>query len=319
MIRAPDPSSSAATALVSATAVLKAKGKSFYWARHLLGVRHASNATRLYGFCRLLDDTADDAPSNALAQTRLAAIANCVRSGKTDDPALLDALALIRECRIDPGVVLDLIAGVESDLGRVCLQTETELLSYCYRVAGTVGLMMCSILDVTDPAAYPHAVDLGIGMQLTNICRDVVEDAALGRRYLPASLLGEIPAGELVEPSEMTRQRLRVCLATLLDQADLYYRSGQDGMRYLPVRARAGILAAARIYHAIGTSLRARDYACWDGRVMVGPTAKLRLTASALMKTFGNLMARPGSVQHDSSLHNHLIDVPSLAKVRHAG
>ncbi|UDL93081.1 phytoene/squalene synthase family protein [Lichenihabitans sp. PAMC28606] len=319
MIEASDPSSSSVAALASATAILRAKGKSFYWARRLLGTRHASNATRLYGFCRLLDDTADEAASHVVAKSRLAEIADDVRSGQTNDPALLDALALIRECKIDVSVVLDLIAGVESDLGVVCLQTEAELLHYCYRVAGTVGLMMCNVLDVTEPAAYPHAVDLGIGMQLTNICRDVAEDAALGRRYLPASLLSDISAQDLVTPTAATRRRLRACLATLLDQADLYYRSGQDGMRYLPVRARAGILSAARIYHAIGDGIRARDYACWDGRVTVGRKAKLRLTASALMETVGTLVPRPRSILHDASLHHHLVDVPSLAKARHAG
>ena len=69
---------------------------------------------------------------------------------------------------------------------------EAELLRYCYRAAGTVGLMMCRVLDAPEPAAAAHAVDLGIAMQLTNICRYVADDARMGRRYLPASLVGDV-------------------------------------------------------------------------------------------------------------------------------
>jgi phytoene synthase len=307
------------SAIASANATLKAKGKSFYWACHLLGARHARNATRLYAFCRLLDDIADEAPSKIHAEERLAAIAAAVTSNTTDDACLMDALALIRDCRIDPEVVHELIKGVASDLGHVGMRTEAELLQYCYRVAGTVGLMMCNALDVTNPAALPHAVDLGIGMQLTNICRDVVEDAGQGRRYLPATLIGDVSPNDLVVPNEATRLRLRSCLEMLLHRADQHYRSGEMGIRYLPFRARAGILSAAWIYRAIGERLRASDYACWDGRAFVGARTKLLLTASALIDVCASPLASRASVRHDISLHIDLVDFTSLAKTRHAG
>ena len=94
---------------------------------------------------------------------------------------------LASQCQMPSDVISELIRGIESDLQPVMVGTEAELLRYCYRVAGTVGLLMCDVLGVHDSRAKAHAIDLGIGMQLTNIARDVQEDAGMGRRYVPVS------------------------------------------------------------------------------------------------------------------------------------
>lgn len=275
--------------LRAASATLKSKGRSFYWARFGLSAQHARRATRLYGFCRLVDDIADASTSSNEARSALLAISQSIARGLSNDDCVNDMLALMAECGIEPKIVHELIAGVMSDLDAVEFANVDELLLYCYQVAGTVGLMMCRVLDVHSPAAFPHAIDLGIGMQLTNICRDVAEDAAAGRRYLPASLVGNIAPATLIIPRVDTQPTLRKSLAVLLGMADQHYRNGERGLAYLPLNARFGILVAARLYRAIGTGLRRREHDYWSGRMVVSSGQKLRLTLAAVLMQ----LARP--------------------------
>lgn len=273
-----------ATALSAADAVLKQKGRSFYWARRLLNNQHAAHATRLYSFCRYLDDLADEASSVDLARSALNGVKTAIRTGQANNLIVQDGLLLIQECSIDPHVVCQLIDGVYSDLEPVAIATLDELLQYCYQVAGTVGLMMCNVLDTKNPAALPHAIDLGIAMQLTNICRDVQADAIAGRRYLPASMVGDLLPTELVEPITTIQSPLQECVCQLLAIAERYYQSAERGLCYLPAGARVGILTAARIYREIGTCLALRRYRYWQGRVVVSSTRKVAVTARLLFE-----------------------------------
>lgn len=299
-------------ALAAADAALSAKGRSFHWARRLLGKTHAARATRLYGFCRHLDDLADESTSAEDAREKLDAASRAVVTGVSADSVIRDGLRLMEECRIPSAIALELIAGVRSDLDPVRVADEAELCHYCYRVAGTVGVMMCGVLDVHSPRAHAHAIDLGIAMQLTNICRDVAEDAAAGRRYLTASMIGELAPDELISPAGALRPRIRECVGELLDLADRYYASGESGLSYLPLRARCGILVAARVYRAIGTRLRARDLAFWQGRVVVTDREKAALTAHALIGApLRSAFWRQPS-RHDARLHAALRGLPGI-------
>ncbi|MBC7726362.1 MAG: phytoene/squalene synthase family protein [Microbacteriaceae bacterium] len=266
----------------AADALLSQRGHSFHWARRLLSAPHAERATRLYGFCRRIDDLADEGPSPAAARDALAIIRQALQTRRSDDPAMRDMLQLMRGCGIDPAVPLELIQGVESDLGEVRMVDMAELLRYCYRVAGTVGLMMTAALDVTAAEALPHAIDLGIAMQLTNICRDVREDALRGRRYLPATLVGALEPAALIAPTGASRATAVHAVHTLLDLADQHYASGEQGLRHLPSGARAGILVAARVYREIGVVLRRRGGDCWSSRARVSAAAKAVVTLQAL-------------------------------------
>lgn len=298
--------SAAELAFATADATLTQKGRTFHWARRLLGALHASRATRLYSFCRLIDDLADEASSAESGRDALLLVANDVVRGASSHPVIQDGIDLMLECEIECSVVLELISGVASDLKLVQMADEDALLRYCYQVAGTVGLMMCKVLDTENHAAFPHAVDLGIAMQLTNICRDVAVDAAVGRRYLPASLLGDLEPHLLVHPAASLHPQVRTTVGTLLDIADQYYRSGELGLSYLPVGARSGILIAARVYRAIGTRLRQQDNTYWLGRAVVPPRTKARVTTHALL----SVPFRPSfwmpSQQHDVRLHRAL-------------
>ena len=306
------PASDPPEALAAADAALSSKGRSFHWARRLLGKIPAERATRLYGFCRHLDDLADESTSTEDARDHLEKASRAVVTGVSADPVVRDGLRLMEECRIPSAIALELIAGVRSDLDPVRIADEAELGRYCYRVAGTVGVMMCGVLDVHSSLAHAHAIDLGIAMQLTNICRDVAEDAAAGRRYLPASMIGELPPEELISPAGTLQHRLRHCVGALLDLADRYYASGESGLSYLPLRARCGILVAARVYRAIGTQLRAREHSFWQGRVVVTDREKAALTAHALFTApwRHGFWRQPSG--HDTTLHTALRGLPGI-------
>ena len=297
-----------------AEVVLATKGRTFYWARYLLGQVYGGRATRLYGFCRHLDDLVDEASSNEEARRALDSHRSDLLGGRSNDPLVADALALMQQCAIDPIFALELISGVESDLEAVRIADVDELLRYCYKVAGTVGLMMTGVLDVKCPRALPHAIDLGIAMQLTNICRDVAEDAALNRRYLPASLLGEIEVGQLITPELSIQSEIKHCLKTLLTLADQYYKSGEAGLHYLPLNARAAILVAGRVYREIGQVLKARDFAYWEGRAFVTSRVKLSRTAAALVGAFVNSGFWYERQQHDLALHAALKGLPGTSQ-----
>jgi 15-cis-phytoene synthase len=273
-------------AYANSDSLLAQRGKSFHWARRLLSATHAERATRLYGFCRRIDDLVDENPSPVDARAALGAVRRALQTGQCDGPfnnaAWLDMLALMRDSGIDPTIPLELIQGVESDLDAVRVADMAELLRYSYRVAGTVGQMMTALLDVKTPEAMPHAIHLGIAMQLTNICRDVREDASRGRRYLPATLVGMLEPEALIAPTGATRATAAKAVCTLLDLAENYYASAEHGLHHLPAGARAGILVAARVYREIGVVLRRRDGDCWSSRAMVSAAGKTIVTLRAL-------------------------------------
>ncbi len=300
------------TAYDHANRILIAKGRSFHWARRLLGSVHANRATRLYGFCRWIDDLADEAVSTDTAKEALNMASTDIQRGKSNSPILIDALRLIEECKIDPAIALELIQGVRSDLDPVRIETQTELLRYCYKVAGTVGLMMSAALDVVDEAALPHAIDLGIAMQLTNICRDVREDALNNRRYLPAEIVGHLDPEQLVDPTFKLKSKICAGITTLLDLANIYYESGEDGLAYLPARARSGILIAGRVYGGIGVKLRKQNCNYWTRRTVVSTFEKTKISTIAISQILWMRRFWSPSQRHDAKLHITLAGLPKV-------
>ncbi|MEY2979795.1 MAG: hypothetical protein RL562_22 [Planctomycetota bacterium] len=295
----------AGDALARADAVLRQHGKTFTWARRFLGARHAERATRLYAFCRSLDDLADEGGDPVAAARALTAVRASLEGAGTEGSsagALLDPCAGSAASR---AAAAALVEGMLGDLGDVAFASERELLRYCYRVAGTVGVMMCEVLDQPDPAASPFAVDLGIAMQLTNIARDVFEDAQRGRRYVPAPMVAGADAQALVELAPETRVLVHRAQMQLLERAESYYDSGRRGLAFLPLRARIAILIAAENYRAIGARVRAHGEAV-ERRAIVSTAAKVWITVRALACCCvrPSFWRRPGA--HDARLHAHL-------------
>lgn len=272
--------------------VLAFRARSFRWASALLSGTHRRKVAALYAFCRAVDDLADADWVTPKAQEDLEKLLAALEAEPLGEslwpPNYLWFRKLCLESGIDFRVVRELLLGMLSDLGVVRLQSDDELVRYCYRAAGTVGLMMCSVLGVQDLRALRHAIDLGIAMQLTNIARDVLEDAEASRVYLPAERLavyGVTP--EALVDGEVDEQAVSVVVTDVLDLAERYYESGDAGMRYLPPRARWAILVASRLYRGIGRRLRRRQQSNpLAGRMVVPWLEKLGLVASATWSWF---------------------------------
>lgn len=296
--------------LAEANQLLFDKGKTFYWARFLLNKCHAQRATRLYRFCRYVDDLADEALDVTEAKKALKELISEIETSTSENAVVLDALALFNECNIEKDIVIALINGVYSDLHQVRITTIDHLLRYCYQVAGTVGLMMCKVLDINDESAYPYAIDLGIAMQLTNICRDISDDAKLDRRYLPESLVGNIEPLALMMPAHAIQQNLMLSVEKLLSLADEYYASGNAGLSFIPLRARTAILLASRLYQAIGRKQKKQNYQYWLTRAMLSKPDKAILTIKTLMKLMSNAGFWQVMETHQPQLHQSLSKLP---------
>jgi phytoene synthase len=187
---------------------------------------------------------------------------------------------------------VELIEGMAMDARGTRYGTLKELLLYCYRVAGTVGLMMSHVMGLRDESALKHAADLGIGMQLTNIARDIIEDAGMGRIYLPLSWLQEaqIPAAEIALPEH--REKLAMLSLRLLREADRYYRSGDAGLWYLSFRSACAVSAARQVYSEIGSLLLRKGARAWDQRTYVTGPLKIWIVLRGVLGLFGSVPGR---------------------------
>ena len=262
--------------------VLQTYGRSFYFASHLLSKVHRHKAARLYAVCRQIDDIADETQDAEYAKTLLHELTQAIEHHKPTKGLSNQAIRLCQDLEIK-APLLDLISGVSSDLDFVRVQNQEELLHYAYQVAGTVGLMMCEVLDVKQPKAKPFAIDLGIAMQLTNIARDLAEDARNNRVYLPANWTESITPKQILKPSPEQQMRLKKATKQLLDLAEVYYHSGLQGLPYLPGRARYGILVASRIYREIGEVIRKGNYETWRFRAKVSFFSKIGCTIRTII------------------------------------
>ena len=276
-------------------------GKSFYWASFFLGKKHTSNAAVLYEFCRFLDDLADGNAKNKAE--RLNEIATAIASNKDlSKPCIRNFLTLSKNNEISVQPALELISGMQMDQTVFELKTERELLRYSHAVAGTVGVMMCKLLGCKEKDAYAFAVDLGIAMQLTNIARDVLEDANMGRRYIPEEWLSNsISVTEIAIAKSDIKKTIADAIKTLLTLSEKYYISAFAGIKFLPLRSRLAIIIALRIYREIGIKLAKKQYNWWEGRTIITRGAKLLLT----IRSIGDLFFLKSS-EHDESLHIHL-------------
>ncbi len=264
--------------------------KSFALASRLLPGVARDRAVVVYAWCRRADDAVDLAArgQGASALARLRDELDAVYGAQTLDDDILEAFRQVtRVCRIPKLYPFELLEGLRMDVEATRYQTLPQLLHYCYRVAGTVGLMMCHVMGLRDESATRNAAHLGAAMQLTNICRDVAEDWERGRLYLPDALLEKHAAGGLhtaLGGAFPEWARVPVARATddLLDLAAAYYRSGDAGIPALSWRCGVAVRTARRVYERIGARVRAQRCDPLEGRAWVGSAAKLALAAGAM-------------------------------------
>jgi phytoene synthase len=269
--------------LAACADLLRVGSKSFHAAALLLPRRVRDPATALYAFCRLGDDAVDQAadPREGLRemQQRLAAAYNSAPMDHAADRAFAAVVAQHRIPRTLPGA---LIEGFAWDAeGRRYASIEA-LHAYCARVAGTVGAMMTLLMGVSSHAALARATDLGAAMQLTNIARDVGEDARNGRLYLPLDWLaqaGVSPEAFLANP--VFSPGIGIVVARLLAEAQRLYARAEAGIAMLPRDCRPAIRAAHRIYAEIGAEVARHGFDSVSGRAVVSSARKLALVARA--------------------------------------
>ena len=269
--------------------VLARNGRSFWLASLFLSKTQQSTAARLYAFCRWVDDAVDEAESKAVAGQAIMEFRAELNLTRPAQACVQNYLELTKTHGLPKWAALDLLDGMESDLELVRIRTHSDFLLYCYRVAGTVGVMMCGVLGVTHPHATEHAIRLGLAMQITNICRDVLEDAKMGRVYLPEEVLRQhgLTHDDILSLSP-SPEKVTAAVHELLDLADRLYAQGRAGFRFIPWRARFTIHVAAAVYQQIGWRLRRVHHSNpMHGRTIVPMwekiTAILRHTARAAL------------------------------------
>jgi len=223
----------------------------------------------LYAFCRTVDDLVDEPPSGMTGERVREQLEQWQR-WLADTPvppngsAMTNALAaVVNRHRIPPRHLIELVEGCKSDLGQPRFEQFGELERYCYQVGATVGLAMCPILGVTEAGGLACARDLGIAMQLTNVIRDVREDVAMGRGYLPAS---ELRAFGCPVDAPNEAGDLPGLIRLQSERARRYYESGRDGLRWVQPAARFAIGLSAALYEAILDKIAQQHFDVYAGR-----------------------------------------------------
>jgi len=209
--------------------------KSFNWAGFFLPKKTYLECSALYDFCRTIDNIADENNELNIKKNNLLNFKNNFINKNYHDSVIKNMWDLINHFSISQKIIDDLFDGVQSDLKeRVQLNSKKDLLIYSYRVAGTVGLMMAKILNIKNQNDLKSAIDLGIAMQLTNISRDVMEDAQNNRSYIAKNFNS---------------------IKDTLKLADLFYESSFASIKEIPINFRFSILVARRVYRKIGHNI----------------------------------------------------------------
>ncbi len=299
-----DPATRAAL-VDHARLTIKHGSQSFSAAARLFDPQTRERAWLLYAWCRRCDDIADnqvlggelgeqsDLAARLALIRRLTALA--FAGQKTGDPAF-DALGIVaHECGLTPQMAEDVIAGFQLDAEDWRPRTEADMLRYCYHVAGAVGVMMAVVMGVSpqDTDTLDRACDLGLAFQLSNIARDIVEDDAAGRCYLPMEWLVE----QDIEPGQHTKPHHRAELAEmtarLVALVEKHEAAARVGAARLPFRSRWAVLSAARIYGAIGRKVARRGTEAWNNRTYVPRSEKALYGMRAFLSAALNREKRP--------------------------
>jgi len=291
---------------------IKVGSKSFDAAARLLPADVRRGAMMLYAWCRHCDDTIDNqtagwantAQAQSDGRARLDALREQTQRAYAGHPMTHPAFAafqdVITRFDIPMQFAFDHLAGYEMDVQSHQYETLEDTLLYCYRVAGVVGLMMASVLGVRSVDALDRACDLGLAFQLTNIARDIIDDAAIGRVYVPTAWLHEQGLGPDTFHLPENRERLSYVAAQLVETAEPYYASASAGLQAMPIRSAWAIATALGVYREIGIKVIERGATAWDARVRTGRATKV------------GILAKSGARAMHSRIANHPARHPSL-------
>ena len=292
--------------------ILRQNGKSFYWAGRLLPKKYFIRCAELYSFCRLLDDIADTKTKYENFK-KLNYILDLINKNdyQTLENNNVYIPSYLKNCDLAKRKIIDLIRGLIFDQKIVRIENEKQLILYCYRVAGTVGVLMCIALECKNKNSFNFATDLGIAMQLTNILRDIEEDAKLNRRYLPGNFINNLCPKQILfltkDHNHLNHSILKDAIKKILLISEFYYRSGNQGLVFLNFKFRIAIKIASNVYREIGVKLKKNKFMWYKGRIYTTKFEKLKLT----LKTFLNIFVffKSKFPKHDPSLHKHLKEI----------
>ena len=268
--------------------------KSFNWAGFFLPKKTYKNCSYLYDFCRVVDNIADDEGEIEIKKVKFQKFVSDFKQKNFENPVIQNMWNIINEFNISLEIIYDLFDGIESDIKQnVKIDTRKDLLIYCYRVAGTVGLMMAKILNVNKKQSLKSAIDLGIAMQLTNISRDVIEDSKKNRSYIN---------GNFEE------------INSTIKLADTFYKNSFYSIREIPLSFRFSILVARRIYRKIGYKiLKKKTFENYSksGKIYVSNFEKVLETILSIydLIILSLLNKNDDQIEHDHLLINKEINL----------
>ncbi|MDX8385708.1 MAG: presqualene diphosphate synthase HpnD [Gallionella sp.] len=265
----------------------KQSGSSFYYSFMFLPKEKRRAITALYAFCREVDDVVDECSDAGVARTTLTwwrmQVAD-IYDGKPQHPVAQALVPIVKQFNMAQEHLLEIIDGMEMDLDQPRYPDFKSLQLYCYRVASVVGLLAAEIFGYTDRQTQKYAHDLGIAFQLTNIIRDVGEDARRGRLYLPMDELQQfgVTASDILNANET--ENFQKLMAFQIERAQRYY---QQALAQLPAvdrkSQRTGLIMAA-IYRATLDEVVSSGCHVLKERVSLGSMYKLRLAFTAWLK-----------------------------------
>ena len=258
---------------------LKKDGKSFYWASFFLPSNLRNNVATLYSICRYFDNVADNDDidrSNQLKQ-----LVNEIKKNKSHK-----INKFFTEHKIDISIFDDLVSGLILDQSIIRIKNEKELIQYSYKVAGTVGLMMSKVLGIKNPKSNSSAIDLGIAMQMTNIARDIYEDAKMNRIYIPQDWIKNIDIAFLNNEKKTSNEHdliISNAIHQLLELSEKFYLNGFSGLKFIPLKTRLSIFVAAKVYRGIGIKIKKKKNKYNKQRVYLNIFEKMIITVKSLL------------------------------------
>lgn len=289
---------------ISAIRTIQSYGKSFSFAGYFLSKDIFTDSARLYKFCRIIDDIADLSNDGNASKNQLLEISEALANEDyTYSNWLSDYLDLSKKYNIPKSYSKILLDGVLGDIFFNSINDERELINYCFRVAGIVGLMMCKILKV-DSRGLPYAIDMGIAMQLTNISRDVLEDAYANRKYIPDNWLNTTPE-KIISPDSDLKYEIQEAIKKLIELSNKYYDSGNNGLIYIPLKSRIAIKFSSYIYRGIGIKIKKGGCDFLSGREYLNNFEKLKIILISLFELPKILFIKKN---HNHEMHNLLKD-----------
>ena len=268
--------------------------KSFNWAGFFLPKKTYQKCSALYDFCRVIDNIADDKGSVELRENKFKNFENNFNNKNFDDPIIKNMWDLINEFNISLKIIHDLFEGIKSDIKeKVKLNSKKELLVYSYKVAGTVGLLMAKILNVSKKSSLKSAIDLGIAMQLTNISRDVIEDLNNNRSYI--------------------NENFEEIHSTLM-LAEKFYENSFHSINKIPISFRFSILVARRVYRKIGYKIlkkKTLENYRKSGKIYVSNIEKIIETFLSVFDLIKLLLINKNdeNIEHDHLLINEELNL----------